>query len=122
MFEQAIACVEGYLGDNPEIRETKNGKTIVSLSVGVNKSVKNSKTDQWDNKTQWYKVKVTKPSLVEKVKKCSKGAYVRAQGNLEQDSFEKDGNTVRYVEVVLSGDGATFSFRNKADSKEESKN
>lgn len=118
MFERATACVEGYLGDNPEIRKTKSGKTLVSLSIGVNKSVKNPNSEQWENKTQWFKVKVTKPYLVEKAEKCAKGTYVRVEGNLELESFEKDGQKIRYTEIVLSGDGATFSFRKKNESKE----
>ena len=119
MFERATACVEGYLGDNPEIRKTKSGKTVVSLSIGVNKSVKNPNSEQWENKTQWFKIKILKPSLVEKVEKCSKGAYVRAEGALELDSYEKDGQTIRYTEVVLKGDGATLSFKNKIENKQQ---
>jgi single-strand DNA-binding protein len=122
MFERAIACVEGYLGDNPEIRKTKSGKTIVSLSIGVNRSIKSPDSEQWESKIQWFKVKVIKANLVGKAEKCFKGAYVRAEGNLELESFEKDGNTIRYTEIVLSGDGSTFSYRNKAEVKPEEAN
>ena len=115
MFDRAIACVEGYLGDNPEVRETQKGRKIISLSVGVNKSVKNSKTDEWESNTQWFKVKVINPHLVEKATKCKKGAYVRAEGDLEQSSYTKNKSKITFTEIVLSGDGSTFRYKNKSD-------
>jgi single-stranded DNA-binding protein len=86
MFDRAVAIVEGYLGDDPVERKTQSGKTKVSLSIGINKSYKNPKTDEWESSTDWHKIIVVNPNLVEKALKCKKGAYVRAEGNLEKRS------------------------------------
>ena len=115
MFDRAVAIVEGYLGDDPVERKTQSGKTKVSLSIGVNKSYKNPKTDEWESSTDWHKIIVVNPNLVEKALKCKKGAYVRAEGNLEKRSYEKEGVNYNVTEVILIGDGSTLRYKNKAD-------
>ena len=54
----------GNLGRDPEIRSTKDGKDIASLSIATSESWKDRSTGEKNEKTEWHRVTVFNEGLV----------------------------------------------------------
>ncbi len=48
----------GRLGNDPEIKQTQNGKNIARLSIATSDSWKDKNTGEKKEKTEWHKVVV----------------------------------------------------------------
>ena len=84
----------GRLGKDPEMRYTTNGKAVVSFSLAVNRDGKKDESD-WINFVAWEKTAEVIGQY------CHKGDLLGVTGNLQQRSWEKDGqkHTVHEVKV-----------------------
>ena len=58
----------GNLGRDPEIRSTKEGKEIASLSIATSESWKDRATGEKNEKTEWHRVTVFNEGLVGVIK------------------------------------------------------
>jgi len=90
------AILLGRLGQDPEIRETKNGKKVANLSLATTERVKNG-----ENKTAWHKVQFWNKTAEVCEKYLKKGMMVFIEGKITYRSYEdKDGNTKYITEIV----------------------
>ena len=95
--------IQGFLGQDAEVRTFDSGRTLVTLRMATNESYKNAKgewvtTATWHNVTHW----LTKmdESLKEDLKK---GALVSVHGKLNTRKYtDKEGNDRYITEVVAS--------------------
>ena len=86
----------GNLGDNPDIKMTKNNEKFAKLSLATNKKIKD------EEKTTWHKVVVFDPRLAEMVGKYVKaGTQLYLEGEIETRSYEDAGGQKRYVTEVI---------------------
>lgn len=93
-----IIC--GRLGQDPEIKYTKNETAVANLSVATDRSFKD-KEGNWQSKAEWHKV-VAWDRLAEFAKSLTKGQLVTLTGRLETRKWEdSDGNT-RYVTEIIA--------------------
>ena len=58
----------GNLGRDPEIRMTQDGREIANFSVATSESWKDKSTGERREKTEWHKVVVFIPQLVQLLK------------------------------------------------------
>ena len=92
----------GYVGNQPEIRNTENGKKLARFSVATNEVYRNTKGDkvtetQWHNLVAWGKV----AELTEKY--LGKGSEVAIEGKLINRSYtDKEGNKKYTTEVLVN--------------------
>ena len=87
MKSDGFAMVLGHLGQDPRINTTPNGKTVMSLSVAINKKKPNSEEQQ----TLWCPGELWNPRP-DQIEQLKKGAYVRMTGSLAPDGYVgKDG-------------------------------
>lgn len=118
MFNEASVKIQGRLGRDPETRATIKGGEIVTLSVAVNKRIKDQTAQEYTTKAHWFDVSIIKPELVEKAKKSRKGAYVSINGELEKDEYkDKEGNNKQVTRIVLLEDNSGFSYINTPSEK-----
>lgn len=83
----------GRLGSQPESKTFSNGRKVVNLTVATSEGYKNKEGD-WQDKTEWHKVQVGIPTLVESSEKyLSKGDLVQIEGKLRHESYQNDGKT-----------------------------
>ena len=93
----------GRLGQDPEIRHSKDGNAIASFSIATNESWRDRDGNQQE-KTHWHNC-VAFGATAEKYIQpyVTKGTLVCVEGTLQTRSWEdKDGNTRYTTEVVAN--------------------
>lgn len=92
----------GRIGNDLELKETKNGKKFLNLSVATNEYYKNEKGERqqettWHKVTAWNKPAELMHNLLEK------GTEIMVQGKLSNRSYEdKNGDKQYITEVVVN--------------------
>ncbi len=93
----------GRLGNDPELRYTKNGTPVCNLSVATSKSFKEKDSDEWREVTQWHRVVLWRGLAEFAAERLTKGAAVYVEGELRYRSWEdKDGNSHKTAEVYAT--------------------
>lgn len=94
----------GNLGADPEVRTMQSGDDVVNLSIATTESWKDKNTGERKDKTEWHRVVIFSPGLVNVTKNyLKKGAKVYLEGQLQTRSWEQDGQKKYTTEVVLRG-------------------
>ena len=94
----------GFIGQDPVIRTTQNGKKIATFSLATSEKWKD-KSGKVEEKTQWHKVVVYSEGLANVVEKyVSKGSKLYVEGQLETTKWnDKDGVEKYTTQIVLKG-------------------
>lgn len=95
--------VVGHVGGDPELRETKDGQKVATISVATNSQWKD-KAGNEQKKTEWHRV-VAWGKLAENVQKyVTKGKQVYVEGRLETQQWkdEKNGGITRYTTNIVA--------------------
>src|SRR5580704_1104893 len=87
MYQNRISLI-GFVGNDTQLKSTKNGTPVVVLSVATKSSWKNSK-GEYDSRTEWHRVTAW-GKLAEFADKLEKGAHVQIEGELRYRAFQKD--------------------------------
>jgi single-strand DNA-binding protein len=90
----------GNLGQNPEVKETTNGKKLAKFSIATNESYRDEKGNDvketmWHNLIVWGKQAET----VEKYLK--KGSEVAIEGKLSNRNYTDKEGVKRYVTEII---------------------
>ncbi len=62
----------GRLGNDPEIKQMQNGKSVARLSIATSESWKDKNTGERKEKTEWHRVVIFNEGLVGVVQKYLK--------------------------------------------------
>ncbi len=92
----------GYLGADPEIHTTEDGREIARLSVATNEVF--LKGGQKQERTVWHRVVIFHGNLIAKVVTpfLKKGAPVFIEGSLRTDKYtDKDGVERYSTDIIL---------------------
>ena len=85
----------GRLGRDPEIKQTKSGSNMCSMTVAVDSGFGNNKT------TTWYRVSAFGKNAENSAKYLKKGSLICASGDLAVNEFEgKDGATKISLDIA----------------------
>ena len=90
----------GYLGRDPEMRFTPNGKSVASFSLACDRTWKSSDGEKHTD-TEWFNI-VAWGDLAEISKQyLSKGSLVYVEGRLQTRTWsDNTGNQHKTVEIV----------------------
>lgn len=93
----------GNLGRDPEIRSTKDGKEIASLSIATSESWKDRSTGEKNEKTEWHRVTIFNEGLVGVIKEhVKKGTKVYLEGSLQTRKWLDNAGQEKYTtEIIL---------------------
>lgn len=102
----------GNLGQDPDIKETENGKKLARFSIATNENYRNAKGEKvtettWHNLIAWGKV----AGIVEKY--LHKGSEVAIEGKLISRSYTDKEGIKKYItevqvnELLMLGSKAT---------------
>ena len=88
----------GHVGRDPDVRQTQNGTKVAHISVATNR-LSGAGTDTPQERTEWHRVTAwgRQAAFVEEY--VRKGDRVFVDGQLEYDSYERDGVTIPTAEV-----------------------
>ncbi len=91
----------GNLGSDPEMIQTKSGKTLVSLNLATNLSVPSG--EDWQEITDWHRVKAWGKLAVICNKYLVKGRKIFVEGRLCRREWEKeDGKKDSITEIIAN--------------------
>lgn len=89
----------GNLGADPELRYTPKGRAVANFRVAVNRRWRDDEGQQQE-RTDWFRC-VAWGHLAEVVNQfASKGSPIYVEGRLETRSYEKEGKTLYFTELV----------------------
>jgi len=91
--------LEGFTGQDAEIKYLPSGQPVANLSVATSERYKDSKGEDRE-KTEWHRI-VVFGKAAERVGKIRKGQLVTLEGKLQTRSWDgKDGKKQYITEVV----------------------
>lgn len=100
----------GRLAQEPEVRTTETGKEVIRISIAVNRGFKNPdgiyETDFIDC-ILWDGLAKNMSDY------CKKGDTVGVRGRLQVSHYEKDGQKMKHVDVIV--EKLTFLSSKRAD-------
>ena len=108
----------GRLGQDPEVRNTQDGRSLCTFSIATSESWNDKNTGEKREKTEWHRVVVFNEGLVNIVQQyVKKGSNVFIEGQLQTRKWEdKDGIEKYTTEVVLQGFNSTFKMLDNRNS------
>lgn len=95
MLNQTI--IVGRIAQNPELRETENGKKVTNVTLAVPRSFKNSNGEY---ETDFINCVLWKGIAESTVEYCKKGDLVGIKGRIQTRTYEKDEEKKYATEVV----------------------
>ena len=108
----------GRLGQDPEVRNTQDGRSLCTFSIATSESWNDKSTGEKKEKTEWHRVVVFNEGLVNIIQQyVKKGSNVFIEGQLQTRKWEdKDGIEKYTTEVVLQGFNSTFKMLDSKNS------
>ena len=102
----------GRLGNDPEIKQMQNGKSVARLSVATSESWKDKSTGERKEKTEWHRVVIFNEGLVGVVQKyLKKGAQVYIEGQLNTNKYTDSNGQEKYsTQIVLQGYSSSLTM------------
>ena len=109
----------GFVGKEPEIRTFQNGDKVANFSVAETKSWKDKTTGERKEKTTWMNIAVfgKRADFIQKY--VSKGMNVFITGRLENDTYEKDGQTHTVTKIVVRPYAGEIQIAERLEKKAE---
>jgi single-strand DNA-binding protein len=102
----------GRLGNDPEVKQMQNGKSVARLSVATSESWKDKNTGERKEKTEWHRVVIFNEGLVSVVQKyLKKGAQVYIEGQLNTNKYTDSNGQEKYsTQIVLQGYNSSLTM------------
>jgi len=99
-----VVVITGNLTKDPELRHTGGGTAVCEMRVAVNSRRKNGQTGEWQDKPNYFDVKVWGAQGENCANYLAKGRPVAVEGRLEWSEWEaKDGSGKRQkVEIIAN--------------------
>jgi len=93
----------GNLGQDPEVRYTGSGTAVANLRVACSDRFRNSKTNEWEERTEWISLVVFGKTAENCGEYLRKGRQIYAEGRLQTRQWEdREGNKRYTTEVVAN--------------------
>lgn len=89
----------GNLGRDPETRHTQAGDPVCSFSIATTKRWKDKNGDQQE-KTEWHNITAWRGLAEVCAQYLQKGSQVYIEGELETQSWEKDGEKKYRTHII----------------------
>lgn len=113
MFDTASFHIIGRVGS------IKAFDNLTRLSIAANASYKD-KDGKWVDRTHWNEVVIFNEATRAYVAgKFAKGDYVRAEGTLRQNSYERNGEKVFTTELIIEAISRLPVKKTEADQTED---
>jgi single-strand DNA-binding protein len=94
----------GNLGADPDVRQTRDSKPIVNLSLATSESWRDKATGERKERTEWHKVTIFSEGLAKVAQQyLHKGSRVYVEGSLQTRKWEDKGVERYTTFVALQG-------------------
>jgi single-strand DNA-binding protein len=102
----------GNLGQDPEVRSTQAGKTVVTLSIATSESWTDARSGERRERVEWHRVVLFNEGLAKIAERyLAKGAKVLIEGKLATNKWTDNEGRDRYTtEVQVQPYNGTLIF------------
>ena len=110
----------GNLGQDPDIRQTSDGRELANFSLVTTERWKDKNTGEKKDRTEWHKVVVFNQGLVNVVKNyVKKGSKLYVEGQLQTRKWTDNNGVDKYTtEIVLQNYNSSLQLLNKVEKQE----
>ncbi len=93
----------GSVGNDPDIKQTNDGREIINLSLATSESWKDKNSGERKEKTEWHRIVIFSPNIVSLVKSyVRKGSKLYIEGSLQTRKWTDKSGVEKYTtEIVL---------------------
>jgi len=91
----------GNLGQDPELRATQSGQSVLSLRMATNERFKNNE-GEWVDRAEWHSVVVWGKRAEALKKILSKGSPIMVEGRIQTRKWEDKEGNVRYTTEIIA--------------------
>ncbi len=108
----------GRLGNDPEIKQMTNGKSVARLSVATSETWKDKNSGERKEKTEWHRVVIFNEGLVGVVQQyLKKGTQVYIEGQIQTTKYTDNNGQEKYsTQVILQGYNSTLTMLGSSNS------
>tara|TARA_B100000212_G_C27059422_1_gene399131 strand:- start:27 stop:485 length:459 start_codon:yes stop_codon:yes gene_type:complete len=108
----------GRLGNDPEIKQMSNGKSVARLSVATSETWKDKNSGERKEKTEWHRVVIFNEGLVGVVQQyLKKGSQVYIEGQIQTTKYTDNNGQEKYsTQVILQGYNSTLTMLGSSSS------
>ncbi len=96
------AMIIGYLGRDPELRNTSGGNPVCRLNVGTTRTYTNKSTNEKVSESEWHRVTVWGKQAENCAKFLKKGSQAYIEGRLRTSSYEDKEGIKRYSTEIVA--------------------
>ena len=82
----------GFLGQNAEVKTTRNRTTFTVLSLATKRSWKDRESGEWQSETTWHRC-IVWGKLGEFAATLTKGTHVQIEGEIRHRQYSPKGST-----------------------------
>ena len=102
----------GRLGNDPEIKQMTNGKSVARLSVATSETWKDKNSGERKEKTEWHRVVIFDEGLVGVVQQyLKKGSQVYIEGQIQTTKYTDNNGQEKFsTQIVLQGYNSTLTM------------
>jgi len=102
----------GRLGNDPEVKQMSNGKSVARLSVATSETWKDKSSGERKEKTEWHRVVIFNEGLVNVVQQyLKKGAQIYIEGQIQTTKYTDNNGQEKYsTQIVLQGYNSTLTM------------
>lgn len=105
------AIILGRLGNDPELRNSATGKTIVNFSVAT--SDRKKVGEKYEDQTEWHKIVTFGKTAENCAKYLKKGSQVYVEGKISTSKWETTSGETRYTTQVVANSVQFLSSKNE---------
>ena len=108
----------GRLGNDPEIKQMSNGKSVARLSVATSETWKDKNSGERKEKTEWHRVVIFNEGLVGVVQQyLKKGSQVYIEGQIQTTKYTDNSGQEKYsTQIILQGYNSTLTMLGSSSS------
>lgn len=89
--------LRGFVGADPEVKNTEKGKKVVQLRIATNEAYTDRKSGEKIVSTHWHSVTLWNGTAEIAEKYIKKGALVAVEGKIKPRSYQSKEGTVKYT-------------------------
>lgn len=110
----------GNVGQNPDVRATAAGNTVINLTVATDESYKDRSTGQLVSQTEWHKVVLFGKVAEALAPYLHKGSRLFIEGKLKTRKWEDKHGTSHYsTEIVVDLKGEVILLDSKPNNADQ---
>ena len=114
------ANIVGRVGQDPRIKEFKNGNKVCNFSLATTEKWTDKQTQEPKKETEWHNICVYNSGIISVIERfVNKGDLIMVRGKLKTREYEsKEGITKYITEIILGFNSTLLMLSSKRESQD----